>query len=414
MTQLAQRLTSRFEELLSRVPDSEQAIRSDLLQHFLAQGFPHKRMEAWRYTDLSALNEVDWALSGLPDHAPELDRARITGAVRQVFINGLFAAHLSDEAGDWPLTLSPRPQQPQADALINSLNGAFATAGVQVEIGAHQTLSAPLHLLSWQDGGDQGMSHLRHHLKLGEGAEAVVVLEHLGQSGLCTHHLDAELGPGARLSLYCLQHEGDAVQHLGELQIQQAADSQLQLVTVDCGLGLTRRDLRIQLKGAGAEAHLAGAYALSARSHLDNQASIEHLEPKATGRQTWRGVLDGQSKAVLNSRVLMAKDAQQSDSEQSLAHLLLQAGPEVNAKPELEIYADDVKAAHGATVGQLDQNALHYLRSRGLDVQTARNLLTYTFVQQALSQIHHDAVRERADELLRKRLPGLMDLEVDA
>lgn len=406
MSELAPRLQARFDELLPRLPAEEQAPRKEQLAQFLAQGFPHKRLEAWRYTDLSQLNATDWQLAGLPEQSPDLDRARIAGACRQVFINGLFAAHLSDTASDFPITVGAATPNTSASALA-ALNGAFATTGLQLQVPAGTTLDAPIHLLSWQNGGDDGMSHLRHQVHLGANSEAVLVLEAQGQSGLCTHHLSAELDEGARLYLYCLQHEAADVRHFSELQVQVGRGAEAHVVTVDCGDGLARRDLCVKLQGADAQAHLAGAYALQGRSHLDNQASVEHLQPEAQGRQIWRGVLDGQSKAVLNSRVLMAKDAQKSDSEQSLAHLLLAAGPEVNAKPELEIYADDVKAGHGATVGQLDRTALHYLRSRGLDEATARNLLTYTFVEQALSKITHAAVRERADALLRHRLPGL-------
>lgn len=413
MSELSPRLQARFDELLARLPAEEQEPRHQSLEQFLRVGFPHKRLEAWRYTDLSALNDVDWQLAGPPETAPELDRARIHGACRQVFVNGLYAAHLSDEINHPGLHASPAPASNTATGSVSALNSAFATAGMQLRLADQQALDAPLHLLSWQSGSADSMSHLRHQLSLGANSEATLVIESHGPSGLCTHHLAGELGENARLTLYCLQHNGADSKHLSQIDLRVSRGAQLKVVTVDCGDGLARRDLRIQLLGADANAQLAGAYALSARSHLDNQASIEHLKPQALGRQIWRGVLDGRAKAVLNSRVLMAKDAQKSDSEQSLAHLLLCAGPEVNAKPELEIYADDVKAAHGATVGQLDRTALHYLRSRGLDEQTARNLLTYTFVCEALDQIEHDAVRERADSLLRTRLPGL-DLLQDA
>lgn len=407
MSELSPRLQARFDELLSRLPAEEETPRRQSLEQFLRTGFPHKRLEAWRYTDLSPLNDTDWQLAGPPDTAPELDRARIHGACRQVFVNGLYAAHLSDEISSSYLSASPAPALAASAGSVSALNSAFATAGMQLALDENQALEAPLHLLSWQSGKSESMSHLRHQLSLAANSEATVVIESHGPSGLCTHYLEGELGENARLTLYCLQHNGADAKHLSQIELRVASGAQLKVITVDCGDGLARRDLRIELLGADAKAQLAGAYALSERSHLDNQASIEHLEPQAVGRQIWRGVLDGRAKAVLNSRVLMAKDAQKSDSEQSLAHLLLCAGPEVNAKPELEIYADDVKAAHGATVGQLDRTALHYLRSRGLDEQTARNLLTYTFVCEALDQIEHDAVRERADTLLRKRLPGL-------
>ena len=414
MSELSPRLQARFDELLARLPAEERAPRHQSLERFLRDGFPHKRLETWRYTDLSALNDVDWQLAGPPDTAPELDRARIHGACRQVFVNGLYAAHLSDDISNPSLSASAAPASNATTGGVSALNNAFATAGMQLTLEKGQTLDAPLHLLSWQSGTAESMSHLRHQLTLGANSEAAVVIESHGPGGLCTHHLDGEIADHARLTLYCLQHNGADAKHLSAINLRLGTGARLNVVTVDCGDGLARRDLRVQLLGADAHAQVAGVYALSASSHLDNQASVEHLEPQACGRQIWRGVLDGRAKAVLNSRVLMAKDAQKSDSEQSLAHLLLCAGPEVNAKPELEIYADDVKAGHGATVGQLDRTALHYLRSRGLDEQTARNLLIYTFVCEALDHIEHDAVRERADTLLRKRLPGLEMLQASA
>ena len=409
-----QQFSDCFEQLQTRLPAAEQTQRKAQLQRFLSQGLPTRKLERWHYTDLSHLAEPQWKLAGVPETAPNLDAERIEGSDRLVFLNGLLATHLSDPGQIAGLQATPAAAADREAQALDNLNASFATAGVQLDLKKNQAMAQPLHLLSWQDGDALSMTHLRHSVNLAAGASAVLILESMGIAGLTTQHLRGQLGAGSELTIYRLQHEGEQATHLSQLRLELAEGARVKLVSVDVGGALVRHDSEIKLIGAEAQAEITGAYAIAGRSHLDNYVDAQHQGLNTVSRQLFRGVLDGHSKAALNSKVVVRPGAQKSDSEQSLRHLLLSAGPEVNAKPELEIYADDVKCAHGATVGQLDAAALHYLRTRGLDQQTARNLLTFTFVHQALSLISNDAVRERAEQLLHAKLPGAAMLETGA
>ena len=171
-----------------------------------------------------------------------------------------------------------------------------------------------------------------------------------------------------------------------------------------------RNDLCVTLAGEAADLWIAGAAAIQGHTHLDNHVSVEHAEPGGRSRQLFRGVIGEQAHGVLNSRVVVKPGAQRSDSEQSLRHLLLDTGAEINAKPELEIYADDVSCAHGATVGQLDIDAVHYLRTRGIDEATARALMLRAFLADAISSIDDEAIRRLAESALSARLPTIPEL----
>lgn len=408
-----QQFSDCFEQLQTRLPAAEQAQRKLQLQRFLSQGLPTRKLERWHYTDLGHLAEPRWKLAGLPETAPKLDAERIEGSDRMVFLNGLLATHLSDAGQIAGLQATPAAAAEHGPAqALDNLNASFATAGVQLQLAENQALTRPLHLLNWQDDDALSMTHLRHSVTLAAGASAVLIVDSMGIAGLTTQHISGQLGSGAELTIYRLQHEGEQATHLSQLDLELAQNARLSLVSVDIGGGLVRHDSKLSLAGDYAQLAVSGAYAINGSSHLDNYVDVQHQGLNTVSRQLFRGVLDERSKAILNSRVVVNPGAQKSDSEQSLRHLLLSAGPEVNAKPELEIYADDVKCAHGATVGQLDPAALHYLRTRGLDLQTARNLLTFTFVHEALGNIRHEAVRERAEQLLRRKLPeaGLMDV----
>lgn len=177
------------------------------------------------------------------------------------------------------------------------------------------------------------------------------------------------------------------------------------MVTVDLGAGLSRHDLNVALVEQGAEVHLHGLYAPAHGAHVDNHTRIEHRAPHCISREFFRGVVNEDTRAVFNGKIYVAEGARKTDSEQRVSNLLLSPKAEVNAKPELEIYNDDVKCAHGATFGQLDEDAIYYLRARGIDREAARALLTYSFAREILDGIAHEELRQRVTTRLLEHLP---------
>jgi Fe-S cluster assembly protein SufD len=241
------------------------------------------------------------------------------------------------------------------------------------------------------------MVHQRHRIELGENAEATVLFQFLGQGAerLTTHVIEVDLAPGARLTLYRIQDEHADATLLTRIDTNLHRDSRLEAVAIDCGTGLVRHDFNVVLAEPGAEVALAGLYQPAPGGHVDNQTRIVHAAPHCRSREQFKGIIDAKAKAIFVGKVIVQPGAQKTDSEQRVANLLLSRKAEVNAKPELEIYADDVKCAHGATVGQLDDKALEYLRSRGIAADVARALLLRAFGAEVLEQLAIPALRHR-------------------
>lgn len=371
---------ARFEQFAAGLPEPERRRRRAHLDGFLAAGFPSVRQEQWRYTDLSALAAADFgpASAGSAAQPPLLG-----GADHLVYANGVLDAAGSSAAA-WHGLAVPAAE---TDGLAE-LNAAFDRGGLQLRLAAGERLPRPLQVLLAASGSEPGMVHQRHRIELGDHAEATVVFHFLrdGGSHLATHRIDIRLARGASLKLYRIQDGGEGTL-LTRIEVEQHRDSTLHAVVVDCGGGLVRHDFNVVLAGAGAATHLSGLYRPQTRAHLDNHTCIAHAAPHCTSRELFRGILGERTRAVFNGKIVVQPGAQKTDSEQRVANLLLSPRAEVDAKPELEIYADDVKCAHGATVGQLDEVALGYLRSRGIPPEQARALLLRAFAVEVLRAI---------------------------
>ncbi len=383
------------------------AAREQALARALARGLPQRRDEDWKYSEPGLLAQKRFAPAGNGggDAAPWL----LLGldATRLIFVNGSYRAELSDRlpAGMRmePLAASPA----QADgSVFSDLNAALAE-GWTLSLADNFRAPLPVHLL-YLHTGSGGMSHSRLLLRLARGS-ALQVIEHYAgrdEEYFCNAHTRAQLGECASLRHYRLQQHGAAALHVGRLEVEQARDSRVDGHGIDLGGLWVRNDLQADLAAPGAQAHLYGVYAPRNRQHIDNHTRVDHRAPQGTSREQFRGVLDGYGRGVFNGKIIVHQDAQKTDSEQSSAALLLSRTAEVDAKPELEIYADDVKCKHGATVGQLDESAVFYLRSRGLDEAAARSLLTYSFVDEVIGRIALLPLRQHVERAFLARLPG--------
>jgi Fe-S cluster assembly protein SufD len=394
-----------FERFAAQLPQAQQAARRAQFERFLAAGFPTPRIEEWHYTDLAPLAEKRFVLAGpgastaVEGLLPEMDHL--------VYVGGrLDAAHSSAAQ-----LHQDTPAVAEAQDGVTALNGAFASGGLLLRLNRGERLPRPLQVLAIAAAEGAVMAHQRHRIELGENAEATVIFQFQGSSaeGLGTQVIEISLAAGARLNLYRLQDEQAGAALLTRIDARLERDSALHAVSVDCGGGLVRNDLNVDLAGPNAEAILSGLYQPAPGGHTDNHTRVVHSAPHCRSREHFRGVIDARAKAVFNGKVVVQPGAQKTDSEQHVANLLLSKKAEVNAKPELEIYADDVKCAHGATVGQLDDTALEYLRSRGIDAAAARALLLRAFATAVLERIALPQLRRQAETRL-----GLGDADAAA
>lgn len=394
-----------FERFAAQLPQEQRAARRAQFERFAAAGFPTARLEEWHYTDLAPLAARSFALA---EPAAAGHAELLPGADHLVYVNGRLDADHSSAAqrhGDPPAVGA-------SDDSVSALNGAFAGGGLDLRLGRGERLPRPLQVLVvGVAGAVPAMVHQRHRIELGENAEATVIFQFQGRSGgrLGTQVIGIGLAAGARLTLYRLQDEQADATLLTRIDARLGRDSSLQSVSVDSGSGLVRHDFNVDLAEPGAEAILSGLYQPEPGGHTDNHTRVVHSAPHCRSREHFRGVIEARAKAVFNGKVIVQPGAQKTDSEQHVANLLLSKKAEVNAKPELEIYADDVKCAHGATVGQLDDTALGYLRSRGIDAATARAMLLRAFATAVLERIGIAELRRQAETRL-----GLAVAEAEA
>jgi Fe-S cluster assembly protein SufD len=278
---------------------------------------------------------------------------------------------------------------------------------IHVSVAPNTVGTLPLYLacIAGPEGGTAVAPRIV--IELGENAELDLVEHYTGGQGghFANAITDVRLAPGARLVHYRLEESAEDAFHIGGVHVSQARDSHYTSHVVNTGGALARLDIAVDLREPGAEAVLNGLYLAAGRQHLDSHTRVDHRAPATLSREEYRGILTGTSRAVFNGKAIVHPDAQRIEAHQANHNLLLSEGAEVDTKPELEIYADDVKCSHGATVGQLDSNALFYLLSRGLDPEAARELLTFAFADAVLADMAHPAVRRHAERRLVGRLP---------
>ena len=293
-----------------------------------------------------------------------------------------------------------------------ALNAALATDGAWIRLGRGVVVEQPIHLVFI--GATVADQHLRNLVVAEAGAQATIV-EHYpaGAAGstLTTAVTRVLAAQDSHITHLKLQQEAPEAIHLTTIEAEQARGAVFASHSLSFGARLARNDIRTRLAGEGAEALLNGLYHADGRRHVDHHTRIDHARPQGTSREFYRGLLDGSARGVFTGRILVAQDAQRTDAMQRCDNLLLSRLAEADARPELEIYADDVKCAHGATVGQLDEDALFYLRSRGIDSAHARQLLTYAFAAEVLERIAHAPLRALGRAALLERLPGGARLE---
>jgi Fe-S cluster assembly protein SufD len=287
---------------------------------------------------------------------------------------------------------------------VIAMNTAFMAGGIGVRIAKSASAEAPFEIVSIVTSGEPRTLAGRIVILVEEGAAATLIETHLGAEGAYVNAAvtEAFIGPQARLDRIKLQLEGPEAIHLANLQARLDKHAILRDCTVTKGSATTRQQGFISFEGEHADAKITGAYLLRGRQHCDTRLVIDHRVPHCTSREIFKCVVDDQARGVFQGKVIVQRGAQKTDGKQSSHGLLLSPTAEFDAKPELEIYADDVACGHGATAGDLEEDFVFYLRSRGIPLAEARALLVAAFAAEAFEDIGHDAIRDRLSELSRK------------
>jgi Fe-S cluster assembly protein SufD len=402
--------------------------RRRAFDQFEAQGFPGTQLEEWKYTNVAAIAKPHWHFAS--SRGVETDFKRFVddlvpaGAVaRIVFVNGRHAPKLSSipalPEGAFIGTLSQAmrriPQRLEAIMArrtpqdgFAALNGAFLSDGYVVALPPDCAIDWPLHVLFFSDEASLAM-HPFNAVLAERGARCSIVEQFAGIADaayLVNTVTEIVADDEADVEHCRIQQEARSAFHIAHVGVLQGRASRLTSHAFAFGAALSRTQIATRLDAADARADLNGLYFVGARQHVDHHTRIDHEKPRGTSREYYRGVLDGASHGVFDGRVIVHPDAQQTDTHQGNDNLLLSRDAEIDTKPQLEIYADDVKCTHGATVGQLDEGPLFYLRSRGLDERMARALLVWAFARTSIDRVGNAALRSRLTQQLLARLPG--------
>ena len=388
-----------------------------------AHGVPSTRQEAWKYTSLASLKDVAYRAASEADgavlDAPSLAALPLASASphRAVLVNGRFRADLSTldalpagvrvtsiaaaVAADAEHVATVYAEQYAPEAVFTALNAALLDDGLIIEVDADSSLDAPLHLVFVAAGATPLLRTPRVIVRAGRHARLRMIEEFVGQDGdhgLTNVVSDLSLDEGAVVDHHRLQNEPVSTAQIGRVRATLAANATFNSDSVTFGGALTRIDIEVALAARGARCRLNGLFATTGTQHVDHHTLIDHQVGDTHSEELYRGILDGRSRGVFNGKVLVRRDAQCITAHQASNNLLLSRQAEVDTKPELEIYADDVSCAHGATVGELDTQALFYLRSRGIDEAQSRALLTYAFAEKVVETIPLDSIRHAIEE----------------
>ena len=401
-------------------------LRESAIESFQELGFPTTHDEDWKYTNLDSLISVPFhygngavkSLTAKEVLAPALADSECQ---RLVFINGRYFSELSDlrrlPAGVRVESIAAALSKNDGflerhlgrcvrirERAFAALNTALTKDGALVVVPRNCKLGEPIHLIfvSVANGGAVAC-HPRNLLIVEDGAEAQIVESYIGL-GTGNYFVNpvSELvgGEDAVIDHHRLQRESAKGFHIGTLEARLNRNCNIAAHAITLGGGLVRNDIHAVLAGEGSECLLNGLYVIDDRQHVDNSTEIEHRSPKATSLELYKGILDGSARGIFNGKILVHKDAQKTNARQTNKNLLLSADAVVNTKPQLEIYADDVKCSHGSTIGQLDRDALFYLRSRGLDREEAESLLSYAFASEVVGKIKIDSLRQKLNDYL--------------
>jgi Fe-S cluster assembly protein SufD len=430
-TQAPEKYLEIFDQFSNRTaaqPRWLHSLRQDAFARFSETGFPTTHDEDWRFTNVGVVANTPFELAGLETVTKE--QMEPFGASQfasyLVFINGLYSTELS--------TLAPLPKGVTVGSLaaqlrndpasveqhlgrylntqrdpFAALNTAFIQDGVYVHVPRGLSVEAPIYVLYVTvAGATPTMNHPRNLIVAEENSQVTVVEDYvsLGEgSSFSNAATELVAGDNAHVSHYMVVREGEQAYNFSTLRIQQGLHANVATHSLLLSGALVRNNVHPVLAGEGSECLINGLFVANGRQHMDNYMLVEHASPHCDSRQFYNGILNGQSHGVFHGRIIVHKDAQKTDAKQTNRNLLLSDDAQIDTKPQLEIYADDVKCTHGATIGQFDDNALFYLRSRGLAETAARHVLLLAFANECLDRMNSPQLREHLEKLVVAGMP---------
>jgi len=428
------RFLAEFERLAraSREPGWLAAIRQAGIARFGELGFPTLEDEDWRFTNLAPLAKLPFrpvrerATNGLTAAALAQFPLGALEATRLVFVNGQFAAELgsigaqpdgvtigslaaalANDAAALEPHLASYARSGEHSAFA-SLNAAFFLDGAFIHVPAGRAVEPPVHLVYVTTAAESGATtHPRNLIIAGAGSRLTVIESYVatvGSAYFTNAVTEMVVGDGAVVEHCKFQDESTAAFHLATLAAKLGRSSNFISHSIATGARLSRQNLRTELAGEGLEAILNGLYLTKGEQLADHHMIVDHTQPRCASHEYFNGILDDKSKGVFHGRILVRPDAQKTDAKQTNKNLLLSDEATIDTKPQLEIYADDVKCTHGATVGQLNEESIFYLRARGIGADTARRMLIHAFAGEIIERIRHEPLRQALDKLVWERL----------
>lgn len=370
-----------------------------------SKGLPTRKDEEWHYTSVKVLNDVNFMPSAFnpvePSHETivEIKKYINPAFTSVVFFNGVLNKTLSEElpAGFTLRELSEYPNH--FDDTFDALNGAYLAKPFVLSLAKETSVEKPVNFLFFtsMEGGPALMVHPRIRVEVGARSSVKLLESYYGKAGVSyfvNSVLDLSVGENAKVSYVRIQGESQNAINIGRTRISVEKFANLESLAFAVGAGLSRHTLEVSLKGPGADAQVLGVYAVQGSQHVDNTTLIDHQVGECNTNQLYKGILDGESRAVFCGKVLIQKDAQKANSAQLNNNLLLSSKAEADSKPSLEIYADDVQAAHGSTVGQLNREELFYLQSRAIPKSKAIPMLSYGFLSEVTYKISDESIQK--------------------
>jgi Fe-S cluster assembly protein SufD len=372
--------------MLTRTP-SEEALGLSL---------PNRRHEDWKWTDLKRMITGVYAKQGVL--AKEADVERLTklspfasvNTHKLVFVNGAFDAKRSQTKG---LKLEAGVPPLVNDETVVAMNSSLAATGITLKLEGN--IDTPIEFFHITTDGNARAIATRNLIAVADGASATIIETHLGEGDYLANHVtEISVGAGARLDRVKVELESRKATHLSHVILALAKNAVVRDFTLTSGAILNRQNGSVTFNGEGGNAQISGAYLLSGTQHADTKLIVDHTVPHCTSRELFKCVMDGKSRGIFQGKAIVRPGAQKTDGKQSSHALLLSETAEFDAKPELEIYADDVVCGHGATSGDLNHDHLFYLKSRGIPEKEARAMLVEAFVSEAFDNVEHEGIRE--------------------
>jgi len=396
--------------------------RKNAIEKFAELGFPTRKNESWRYTDVTPILKKEFTLASdahaLSAHDVQSHKFARTIQNTMVFINGVFSQPLSTltlrqegvRISNLAIAFKENAELVErylgkyavfADEPFTALNTGFLNDGIFIHVAANVAVAEPIHVIHIGAPASEKINACpRALVALEKGAEATLIESFHGvDDAVYFNNVVGEyiIHENAHFKYLKIQEESRSAYHVSNYKFHQERDSVVSAVNVDFGGALVRNNLNVLLNGPNCETHLFGLFVGGGSQHIDNQTFVDHAMPNCFSNELYKGILNNHAQGVFNGKILVRQDAQKTNALQSNKTLLLADDASVNAKPQLEIFADDVKCTHGATIGQLDDEALFYLRARGIGEEMAKAMLRHAFVADILEKVSIDEVREHLD-----------------